>query len=201
MAGIGGKTMAQVIAHAKKKHKKGFNQRLSDLKKCKALTSIIKKSNTGTTSLYLQFFAAVSTDKQVAKLLKKTKGKHFVVSGSQSEPKVVLVKNKTHATSQNAGVEPFAITCWQGWVAFWAWWVGSEMTCVAFGAAVGVGMSPTGPMAGVGGIIAGSACSGLMAYLAEEFIDFESACAKLADPMSIGWATEAVRNDWEVPHA
>jgi len=188
-----GKTMAQVIANAKKKDKKAFNGRLAKLRSSSALVWITKTANARRSSLYLDFFAAVSTSKQVNKLVKNTAGKHFVVTGTKSRPRVQLVPDSFDTRSLGPTLSPQEITCWQGWVAFWAWWAGSEMTCAAFGAAVGAGMSPTGPMAVAGGVIAGTACSGLMAYLQEKFIDFNDACVNVPSPYSLGTTAEPAR--------
>lgn len=179
-----GKSMTSVIKQAKKKNKAAFKKRLKTLKKSSALISIIDKATYRHQKLYIEFFAAVVTQKGANKLVKMTKGKHFVVTGTASRPKVILVSNVTSASAAVEEVFPRTITCWQGWVSFWSFWVGSEMICVAFGAAVGLGMSPTGPMAIPGGYIAASACSGLMAYLQQQFIDFEDACVDVPSPSS-----------------
>ncbi len=99
---------------------------------------------------------------------------------------MLLASNGLAYSVPAAGALPSEITCWQGWVAFWAWWAGTEMTCVGFGAAVGAWMSPTGPMAVAGGVIAGSACNGLMTYLQQQFVDFEDACVNFPSPQSVG---------------
>jgi|GEM_PF-3009524 len=166
------KTMKQVIAAAKKKNKKSFNWRYAKLKKAAALTAIIKKSRTKHGKLYRQFFAAISTKKQVSHLLRVTKGKGFEVSGTPSRPIVHIWEN----IKRSSTVAPADVKCVKGWIAFWAWWVGTEMTCVGFGEMVGVAMVETGPFMLAGGAIAGSSCAGLMVYLEEEFIDFNAAC-------------------------
>lgn len=181
-----GKSMKALIKKAKKKNSKAFKKRLASLKKSPALVKLVRQANSRRYSLYMEYFAAITSAKKIAKLVKKTKGKHFVVTGKQSRPRVLLVSNASPAAAiVGATVVPTEITCWQGWVAFWAWWVGAEMTCVGFGAAVGAGMSPTGPMAVGGGLIAASACNGLMAYLQQQFIDFEAACRNIPNLKSV----------------
>lgn len=195
-----GRSMATVIKRAKKKNKAAFTKRLKTLKKSPALVDIINRATASHRSLYLRFFAAIVSQKKANRLVKATKGKHFVISGTADRPRVLLASNVSPNASSDARLDPTisprAITCWQGWLAFWAWWAGSEMTCVGFGTAVGVGMSPTGPMAVAGGVIAGSACSGLMGYLQQQFIDFEDACRKLPSPDSGGPGARIVASGW-----
>ncbi len=186
-----GRAMATVVKRAKNKNKAAFIKRLKTLKKSPALVDIVNRATVSHRLLYLKFFAAIVSQKKENRLVRATRGKHFVISGTSRRPRVLLASDVSPNTSSNARldhtVSPSEITCWQGWLAFWAWWAGSEMTCVAFGAAVGVGMSPTGPMAVGGGVIAGSACSGLMNYLQQQFIDFEDACRNLPSAQSGGF--------------
>jgi len=173
-----GRTMKQVIAVAQRRDAKGLKRRVAQLRKSAALTYVIKHGGSTKSisakkvTFYLTYLASFNTMKQAKHLVKVTKGKHFVVTGNAAIPHVTLAANpSTSPTSVNTA----DIKCWQGWVGYWAWWLGSEMTCTAFGALTGVALTPTG--AGpVIGIAAGLACSGLFAYLSEKYIDFNQAC-------------------------
>lgn len=188
-----GWSMKTVIKKAKRKNRASFNKRLRTIKKSAALVAIVKRANKPRHSLYMEFFAATITQKKAKRLVKKTAGKHFVVTGTKSRPQVRLISNLS-VLSKDGGIDltPTGFSCWQGWVAFWAYWLGAEMTCTAFGAAVGAGMSPTGPVAVGGGIFAGAACNGLMSFLQAQFIDFESACNRT-------YASECTRNSRFAP--
>jgi hypothetical protein len=167
-----GKTMAAVIAASKKRNKKAFNRRLAALKKSSALISVIKLADSRRAKLYLDFFAAASSDKQVSRLVKKTRGKRFSVSGNAAKGKVRLLSRTP------GGVNPLDIDCPEGWIAYWAWFVASEMTCVAFGTMVGIALGETGPVAVAGGIFSAAACDGLMGWLSAKFIDFNAPCSR-----------------------
>ena len=99
-----GKPMATVINAAKKKSRAGFNQRLKTLKESAALVAIDRANSRGP-DLYIEFFAAVVTQKKADSLVKKTTGKRFVVSGTKSRPRILLVSNLT-STSMPADTVP-----------------------------------------------------------------------------------------------
>lgn len=181
---VKGRSMKKVIAIAKKRNAKALRSRVALLRKSSAFVSVVKHGGSKKTlsakkvTFYLTYFAAVNSAKQVKHLVKVTKGKRFLVTGGVGTPRVRLVATKKASSVgvDSADVSPAGISCWQGWVAFWAWWVAAEVTCAGFGAMVAIAMVETGPVLLVGGYIATTACAGLFAYLSAQFIDFNKPC-------------------------
>lgn len=91
----------------------------------------VLKRYTSDQSLNAEFFAAISTNEQATALVKNTKGKHYVVAGTQEEPDVQLVEGSVPRTI--VGASPMAmLACPKAWVAFSAWLVGTTMLCAPF---------------------------------------------------------------------
>lgn len=166
-------TMANVISDSKRKNKKAHSARVAKLKKSTALVSIIKKAAPKRLGLYLDFFAAASTAKMVDKLVKKTKGKYFRVTGTPRAPKAKLLPGKGPVVLLSADVK-----CPEGWIAIAAWELGVGMLCAGAGAAAGGAALPSIigviPAAGATAAI----CGAFFIWLQNQFIDFNSTCAR-----------------------
>jgi hypothetical protein len=159
-------TPSQIIAKEKKRDAKTFKKRYAKLKKSKALVDLVKATvPSKKVSKYLQLLTAISTSKQVSKLVSRTKGRHFKVTmtgdGSVS---VKLLKGKAKPKVLNAGPE-----CWEAWVAWYAW------------------LSATMALCGGAGVLnpgLGVVCSIVIGLISFTLVDFNDAC-KSTSPMMV----------------
>lgn len=151
-------TPSQIIASAKKRDKKGFKKRYAKLKKSKALVDLVKATvPSKRVPKYLKLLTAMSTSKQVTKLVSKTKGKHFKVKmTADGSVSVKLLKGKKKPKVINGGPE-----CWEAWVAWYAWFAGTSALCWGAGA-VNPGL----------GVI----CALVIGVVSFTLVDFNSAC-------------------------
>lgn len=91
----------------------------------------VLKKYTSDQELNAEFFAAISSDGQAAELVKNTKGKHCVVSGTQVEPVVTLADGpapRVKLGGKTNAVPPCPKAC----VTFSTWLVGTTMLCAPF---------------------------------------------------------------------
>jgi hypothetical protein len=159
-------TPAQIIAKEKKRDAKSFKKRYAKLKKSKALVDLVKATvPSRKRATYLKLLTALSTSKQVSKLVSKTKGKHFKVTmTADGSVSVKLLKGKGKAKVLNSGPE-----CWEAWVAWYAWFAGTSALCWGAGA-----LNP-----GLGII-----CALALGVISFTLVDFNNAC-KSASPMAV----------------
>ncbi len=151
-------TPSQIIAAAKKRDAAGFKKRYAKLKTSKATVDVVRATiSSGKVSKYLKLLTALSTSKQISKLVSKTKGKHFKIAitkdGSVS---VKLLKGKGKPRILSAGPR-----CWKAWVAWYAWFAATSALCWGAGA-VNPGL--------------GIACALVLGVISFTLVDFNSAC-------------------------
>lgn len=156
---------SKLVSLSAKRGKAALKWRQKKLASSKALSSLVsltipKKKR----SAYLRVLAALSTKSQVNRLVKKTKGKHFVVTVKGSSISVKLVKGSGKSVVKKTGYAPLAgPQCAEAYIAWYAWWAATGAICGA--------VSIANPAAGV-------LCAlgfGLFSFV---FIDFNNACKK-----------------------
>lgn len=131
MAQAAGPTSAaDVIARAKQGDREAFDHRLNLIRQSGAFMDVLKKY-TSDQQLNAEFFAAISSDEQAAALVKNTKGKHYVVSGTQAEPVITLADGPVPRAKIGKTVNAMP-ACPKAWVAFSAWLIGTSMLCAPF---------------------------------------------------------------------
>ena len=133
-----------IIANAKT-NDAGFSARRDLIATSTAFVHVLKKT-TGDYQRSLDYFTAISTDQQAADLVAKTAGKHYVISGTMSNPDVRLVDGEVSETSSSADSLPQEMPrCGKAWAAFDSWLAGTTMFCApcsgpaAWGCAVAMG--------------------------------------------------------------
>lgn len=124
------RSAGEAISRAKASDRAGFDHRLALIRQSRAFMDVLKKY-TSDQELNAEFFAAVSTDEQAAALVKNTKGKHYVVSGTQADPVVTLVDGPVPRAKLGVVTNGMP-ACPKAWVAFSAWLVGTTMLCAPF---------------------------------------------------------------------
>lgn len=145
-----------VIAKARHDSPSVLEEKVAILKKSDALMDLFVGSpDSKTTNTYLEFFSAISTVDQVQEFVKMTEGKHFVVSGPESNPTVTLKDGLPMSLKGSC------CKCWRARVASVAYFAASGLTCAAVGAMTGA----------VGGFI----CGGVF-YAMESLPNFDAAC-------------------------
>lgn len=123
----------QVIEDAKRSDYRGFAERRAIISQSTAFMAILEE-NLDSPSEGLDFFAAVSTREQAELLVANTRGKRFVVRGTESNPDVRLVDaSPSGPSSAGSQTEPMAMPrCGKAWAAFSAWLAGTTMLCAPF---------------------------------------------------------------------
>lgn len=120
----------EVVSRAKTSDRAGFDHRLTLIRQSRAFMDVLKKYRSDQ-ELSAEFFAAISSDEQAAELVKNTKRKHYVVSGTPGRAGRD-VGGRAGAQGE-AGVKTNAMpACPEAWVAFSAWLVGTTMLCAPF---------------------------------------------------------------------
>lgn len=111
----------------------GFSKRRDLMATSDAFVQVLKET-TPDYQKSLDYFTAISSDQVAADLVETTSGKHYVISGSETDPKVELVEGEvvddSSAISDSAKVA--APRCGKAWAAFSAWLVGTTMLCAPF---------------------------------------------------------------------
>lgn len=111
----------------------GFSKRRDLMATSGAFVQVLKET-TPDYQKSLDYFTAISSDQVAADLVETTSGKHYVISGSEADPKVELVEGEvmddSSAISDSAKVA--APRCGKAWAAFSAWLVGTTMLCAPF---------------------------------------------------------------------
>lgn len=125
------KSADDLIAQAKASDPSGFGRRLNLIRRSAAFMDVLKRY-TSDQSLNAEFFAAISTDAQATALARNTAGKHYVISGTQDDPRAQLVDGAVSREGPG-GVTPMTMpACPKAWAAFAAWLVGTTMLCAPF---------------------------------------------------------------------
>lgn len=172
-------TPDQIIKAAEKISKTGVSKRYAKIQKSAALVALAKKTvKASKVKKYLRMLAAMSTDAQISRLLKKTKGKHFevtrigdsisvkIVKGS-GPPKVRYVPALAKAAAVVVNTSAVVPKCWQAWAAWAAWFAATEAICGA--------VSLWNP-------VAVAVCALVFGLISFTLIDFNDACKdELAD--------------------
>lgn len=156
----------QLVSLSAKRGKAALTWRQKKLASSKALSSLVsltipKKKR----SAYMRVLAALSTNSQVNRLIKKTKGKHFVVTvnGTSISVKIVKGNGKSVIKKKKVYTSLGAPQCVEAYIAWYAWWAATAAICGA--------VSIANPLAGI-------ICALGFGLFSFTFIDFNNACKK-----------------------
>lgn len=138
------KQTMEVIEKARRKDSDALSGRRTTLTESRAFMEVLR-TTTGDPESALDFFAAVSTQEQAQAFAANTAGQHYVISGTEGEPTVVLAPGDPQVV--DPGIQPMAMpACGKAWAAFAAWLAGTTMLCAPFSGpaawacAVGMGL-------------------------------------------------------------
>lgn len=145
--------------------KRALDKRQKVLAKSKALTSLIAKTVAKKQrATYLRFLAAASSNAQANRLVKRTKGKHFVATVRGGNVAISIVKGSGNSVVTHPGVGAMKTLCPEAYIAFYAWWAATAVICQALN---------------IGFPGAGIVCALVVGLFALTFIDFSDACKKV----------------------
>lgn len=146
-----------IIAKAKAENPFVLQKKVQRLRQSAAFMDLFKGApDAVTVQTHLEFYAAISTMETVNRLVRVTRGKHFPFAGTADAPRVELRDGAPPDKNTQR-----CCSCWRAWVAFWAYFAATSMTCI--------------PVTALSGGLAGVVCGGIF-HAIGGLPNFDDAC-------------------------